>query len=53
MNYSTLEPYAYSVPLRNYQHDQEWDGQRSNRFAKTIRFRPAQDLIKTSIFAFT
>lgn len=48
MNYSTLEPYSYTRPLRNYNDMPEWDGQRSSKFAKTIRFNPAKDLIKTS-----
>lgn len=49
MNYSTLEPMSYSTPLKNYSnHEEEWQGQRSRRFAKSIRIEPRRDLIKSS-----
>lgn len=49
MNYSTLEPISYSTPLKDYSHyGEEWQGQRSRRFAKSIRFEPRRDLIKSS-----
>jgi hypothetical protein len=52
MNHSTLEPLSYSVPLKNYNDfPEEWMGQRSHRFTRTIRFDPPKDLIKTSIFS--
>lgn len=48
MNYSTLEAYSYTTPLRAESSFGEWQGQRSSKFPPTIRHLPRSDLIKTS-----
>ena len=48
MNYSTLEAYSYTTPLRGDSSYCEWQGQRSSKFPPTIRHLPRSDLIKTS-----
>lgn len=49
MNYSTLEPLSYSIPLKHYSDfSEEWQGQKSKRFGRSIRFEPSRDLIKSS-----
>lgn len=48
MNYSTLEAYSYTTPLRGDSSYGEWQGQRSSKFPPTIRHLPRSDLIKTS-----
>lgn len=55
MNYSTLEPkMSFSTPLKNYSDvGEEWKGQRSQRFARGLRFEPHKDLITTSSIQIT
>lgn len=48
MNYSTLDAYSYTTPLRADSSLYEWQGQRSSKFPPTIRHLPRSDLIKTS-----
>lgn len=48
MNYSTLEAYSYTTPMKADSSFCEWQGQRSSKFPPTIRHLPRSDLIKTS-----
>lgn len=53
MNYSTLDPLTHTTPLKSYHIAEEWPGQRSQRFAPSIRFQPKPDLIQSSITEIT
>jgi len=54
MNYSSLEHYSFTQPFASHYNDQsEWQGQKSCKFPKSIRFVPPKDLIKTSMFEVT
>ena len=40
---------SFSTPLKNYNDShEEWKGQKSQRFGRTIKFSPHKDLISTS-----
>lgn len=48
MNHSSFLPLAHTTPIKGYDFNPEWQGQRSQRFPRPKKTQPHRDLIKSS-----